>query len=354
MPLSKIGPAGASGEFANLPFLVEIIPPRAGYVYVTRESNEKIIPGNEMYNRMLIEDGTLPKEVEEQVYQQMVEDKKQDMASNKDDRRKYGETAPLRLKLITVKTANDGDCFFDAVCKAFTDTTVTRHADMWAAAFHGADLPDPTEPLSIRELRSVVAAHFTEEQFELTAAVGYEGVGGEGFAYVCPLSIDVTRANIRACAKEAGDAAYWADEMAISTLQRYLGVRLLIFNPVAHGQNQCYCVGKVTATQYIILRHSHRANKVQHYELYRRPPAQRHGAPGTAIFSEESLPNGVRNKFAHLCSRAEQDDGGGGNMSYDSQLLQLQQMGFSNEAASRRALVQAGGDVERAINFLCA
>ena len=29
---------------------------------------------------------------------------------------------------------------------------------------------------SIRELRSVVAAHFTEEQFELTAAVGYEGV----------------------------------------------------------------------------------------------------------------------------------------------------------------------------------
>merc|ERR1719409_1223101 len=140
LPLSTVG-------FSNLPFLVEIIPPRAGYVYVTRESNEKIIPGNEMYNRMLIEDGTLPKEVEEQVYQQMVEDKKQDMASNKDDRRKYGETAPLGLKLLTVKTANDGDCFFDAVCKAFTDTTVTRHADMWAAAFHGADLPDPTEPL---------------------------------------------------------------------------------------------------------------------------------------------------------------------------------------------------------------
>ena len=31
-------------------------------------------------------------------------------------------------------------------------------------------------------------------------------------------------------------------------------------------------------------------------------------------YSLRSLPNGVRNKFAHLCSRAEQDDGGGGNM----------------------------------------
>merc|ERR1719247_2451242 len=156
MPLNNCGLAGVSGEFANLPFLVEIIPPRAGYVYVTRESNEKIIPGYELYNRMLIEDGTLPKEVEERVYQQMVEDKKQDMVDNKDDRRKYGETAPLGLKLQIVKTANDGDCFFDAVCKAFNNETVTRRADMWAVAFPDLDPPEPTEPLTVKELRYIV------------------------------------------------------------------------------------------------------------------------------------------------------------------------------------------------------
>ena len=44
------------------------------------------------------------------------------------------------------------------------------------------------------------------------------------------------------------------------------------------------------AVSGVIVLVSIRHEEVQHYELYRRPPAQRHGAPGTAIFSEESSP----------------------------------------------------------------
>ena len=54
---------------------------------------------------------------------------------------------------------------------------------------------------------------------------------------------DATRANIAACATDAAEAAYWADENAISTLQRYLRVRLLIFNPTAAAAIlSCKCV----------------------------------------------------------------------------------------------------------------
>ena len=44
------------------------------------------------------------------------------------------------------------------------------------------------------------------------------------------------------------------------------------------------------AVSGVIVLVSIRHEEVQHYELYRRPPAQRGAAPGTAIFSEESSP----------------------------------------------------------------
>ena len=59
-------------------------------------------------------------------------------------------------------------------------------------------------------------------------------------------------------------------ENAISVLQRYLRMRLLIFNPTAAAANQCACTGElqcVDASQgpmrYVVLRHTHRTNKVR-------------------------------------------------------------------------------------------
>ena len=76
--------------------------------------------------------------------------------------------------------------------------------------------------------------------------------------------------------------------------------RLLIFNPAAAAANQCACIGDLQEcdgpqgrVRYAMLRHSHRTNKVQHYEGYML---------GTkSIFDEESLPHGVRVAFRAVC-----------------------------------------------------
>ena len=71
-------------------------------------------------------------------------------------------------------------------------------------------------------------------------------------------------------AEEAGGAAYWADESAIAVLQRYLGARFLIYNPAGAEGYRCVCSGDVPPScvppaglAYVVLRHSHRASKVQ-------------------------------------------------------------------------------------------
>ena len=53
--------------------------------------------------------------------------------------------------------------------------------------------------------------------------------------------------------------------------------------------------------RYILLRHSSRSTKVQHYELYAcKGPG---GAAGCtqAVFDESSLPAGVKRAFARVC-----------------------------------------------------
>lgn len=49
------------------------------------------------------------------------------------------------------------------------------------------------------------------------------------------------------------------------------------------------CVRDQLQVRYVLLRHSHRANKVQHYELL--------SLGGIAVFDEEMLPAGVRRAF---------------------------------------------------------
>ena len=112
-------------------------------------------------------------------------------------------------------------------------------------------------------------------------------------------------------AADAGCDAYWADESAIEVVQRYLGCRLLIFNPTAHDANQCSCFYSTALAadlspaapaagysglplRFVLLRHTHRTNKEQHYELYARERQ--------TVFDEASLPAGVKRAFAAVCA----------------------------------------------------
>ena len=95
-------------------------------------------------------------------------------------------------------------------------------------------------------------------------------------------------------------------------LQRYLGVRLLIFNPQASEGNKCNCLGEVPLLpgkprpMYVLLCHTHRSSKTQHYELYAQQPPPHSGqqAKPVAVFEETTLPAGVKRAFATACPGA--------------------------------------------------
>jgi len=203
---------------------------------------------------------------------------------------------------VTVKAKRNGDCFFDSVCKAFAGRHVERNSAMWQTTFggegsSGGGVP-PHGELTIGELRKVVAAHYDESMWLMGQAVG-----GDYFAFIVDDSLELTQANIAALADDASDRAYWADESAIAAVQRYLHTRLLIFKPTADPANRCACVGDVGATRtplFVVLRHSHRASKEQHYELYALP-----GTPQTTVFDAERLPAGVKRAFASTCPDAD-------------------------------------------------
>ena len=349
--------AAHRGEWEQLPVCVPQIPPRDGFVYVTHEANDRINVGSELYHRIFVEEGALPKQMEYTAYEQQMERSKEFERANRADRKRFGGTAALGVKLHTIKTARNGDCFFDALCKAYALGDERPHRDhaMWQAAAplldHGSAVPgtggtggastssdhgdnggwsgrsssslrargegggssdgkasatargpEPTVPLTVKELRGVVAAHFPEEAW----LIG-QSIGGESFAFIVDDSLDLTKANVAAPADDAADRAYWADESAIAVLQRYLSVRLLIFNPNAAEGNRCQCLGEVPCPPgyprtYILLCHTHRSSKMQHYELYAKPAAV--GGRPTAIFDDATLPAGVKRAFASACPDA--------------------------------------------------
>ncbi len=329
-------------EWEALPFVIEQIEPSEGHVYVSRESGDRILTGSEMYHRTLAEEGALPKQISAADYEARAAEKKEAERASRAERKVLGESAPLGVRLITVRTKQNGDCFFDAVVKAFptggeADGAAGGEADgaaqagtsshpppdappqptprrsplvraeaMWRAAYPDAPLPPPSQPLTITELRGVVAAHFAEEAW----VIGQQ-VGGDAFAFVDETSLELTRANIAKLAEEAGCCAYWADESAIAALQRYLGVRFLIFNPSASPSNRCACSADLPPScvgpdgiSFVLLRHSHRSTKIQHYELYAMPSSEAHG-PRTTVFGEPDLPPGVKRAFASVCPDAQ-------------------------------------------------
>ena len=113
-------------EWDQLPFVVPTIAPRDGHVYVTHESGEKLSAGGELYHRIYIEEQTRPKEIPLGVFEARLAESKESWTASKAERKLFGETAPLGIKLTTVKTKRNGDCFFDACCKAFANAPVHR------------------------------------------------------------------------------------------------------------------------------------------------------------------------------------------------------------------------------------
>lgn len=168
----------------------------------------------------------------------------------------------------------------------------------------------PTGALTVRELRGVLAAHFPEDAWIIGQSLAFQG---DSFSFIVEDSLELTRANIAALANDAADRAYWADESAIGVLQRYLGVRLLIFNAAAAEGNRCQCVGDVSTAGggrplFIILRHSHKSTKTQHYDLYALSSARLSGdvssRAAVSVFDDMSLPAGVKRAFASICPDA--------------------------------------------------
>ena len=310
--------AAHRAAWEQLPICVPQVPPREGCVYVTHEAVERIAVGSELYHRIYIEEGALPKQIGADEYESRVAANKESERAGRADRKKFGATAALGIRLQTIKTSRNGDCFFDALCKAFSHSgaTPTRAPEMrrtaapllehggggGGSAGGGSGSGGGAAPLTIRELRAVVAAHFPEEAWLIGQAVG-----GESFSFIVDDSFDLTKANVAALAEEAADRAYWADESAIAILQRYLGVRLLIYNPDAAERNRCNCLGEVPQqhaerTTFVLLCHTHRTSKVQHYELYAKPAPP--GGKPTTLFDEATLPSGVKRAFASVCPEA--------------------------------------------------
>ena len=139
--------AAHRGEWEQLPVCVPQIPPRDGFVYVTHEANDRINVGSELYHRIFVEEGALPKQMEYAAYEQQMERSKEFERANRADRKRFGGTAALGVKLHTIKTARNGDCFFDALCKAYALGDERPHRDhaMWQAAApllnHGSAVP---------------------------------------------------------------------------------------------------------------------------------------------------------------------------------------------------------------------
>jgi len=99
--------------------------------------------------------------------------------------------------------------------------------------------------------------------------------------------------------------------VSLACVQRYLNARLLVFNPAAQPANRAAACGPelpgesagaaegavLPPTRYILLRHTHRGSKEQHYELYSHA--------GKTLFQEAELPRGVKCAFARVCPGAE-------------------------------------------------
>jgi len=320
VPFTAEDVAAYRDEWDVLPYCVPQIPPREGHLYVMHEMGERLSLGGELYHRIFIAEGTTPKQVPIISYEEEQRARKQANLASAGARELYGETAPLGVKLITVKALVNGDCFFDAVCKAFNNVEFERESGMWAAArpLCSDNLRDasgsasiqwqPSTVLTVSELRAVVAAHYDTDIWMTGRAA--RAVGGEYFPFIVEDSLEGTRANIAKPALEVGDHAYWADESAIAVLQRYLHVQFLIFKPGASPGNQCACLAPAKLPSYtpphgpprfVLLRHSHRASKVQHYDGYALKTGNAGGR--LAVFDDAQLPAGIKRAFAELCTK---------------------------------------------------
>jgi hypothetical protein len=130
LPLQQA--AAHQDEWLGVPVAVPRISPLPGHAYVMTETGEPISEGGELYHRTWIEEGVPPKQVPVAHIETMRADRKAAKEAGRDAHKLYGETASLGVKLRTIKTKGDGDCFFSSVCKAFARHPTHRDPDMWA------------------------------------------------------------------------------------------------------------------------------------------------------------------------------------------------------------------------------
>lgn len=298
-------------EWSTLPFAVEQLEPREGHVFVSAGWQKQIDPRGSLYNRIFVEEGVPPKQMPREQYEAEQAAAKAHELATRDETKAFGECAPLGVRLRVVRTPSDGDCFFQAIVKAFGGkaagglgeaTAVRRDLAMWRQA-HGeaTPLPPESELLSVAELRRVVAACYSEQVWLIAHSLSLGSCSQAQFQYVDD-SLEGTRERIRTPAaelkkKDLAHLAYWADENAVATVQRYLHCRILIFNPQAAVEHRCQTSGDLheradRRVVWVVLRHTHA--KAQHYELFA------HGE--RSVFEREELPEGIVAAFSRRVS----------------------------------------------------
>ncbi|KAG8461538.1 hypothetical protein KFE25_001142 [Diacronema lutheri] len=302
LELSDAAFADHLDEWAAVPFAIERLEPCAGHVFVTAERARSIAPGSAAYFRRFIEEGVPPEQVPTSEYDAAQTACRTHEIEHREQAKAFGECAPLGVRLTIVRTKGDGDCFFSALVKAFggkaaggrgSAVSAPRDLEVWKLA-HGEGTPPPaeTEPLTVAELRAACAACYTESTWLVGHSLRLGSCGYAQWAFVDD-TLEGTRARIRAPAAQMGERAYWADESAVATVQRYLHCRLLLFHPQAGGASRFQAIGDVDERadrpmRWVVLRRTHA--KAQHYELY--------ALGDRAVFQRDELPDGVVRAFS--------------------------------------------------------
>ena len=203
-----------------------------------------------------------------------------------------------RLGLECITTLADGNCLPDALFQAFcarddappsTASALYRNPQMYARAFGpNAAVPASTVALSYAEMRAVIAANFTSEQYQVACAAKEAGMT-EGTWHVRN-SLEETRQAMKS-------KYYWLDEAGISLLEQYLSLRILVVKTTERAARRFHTSGNVTlpmsnhGARFVVVRLVR-----QHYTLLQATDA-------TAVFSPAPLPSKVKAAFRAQCSQ---------------------------------------------------
>lgn len=107
----------------------------------------------------------------------------------------------------------NGDCFFEAVIAAFKSCETYKHRDM-----------------SVEKLRTFVSNHMTEDIFKVYDSLFQAGLEEKNPDLILPLAFMRNVKNLDDLKRIVKTSEFWANETAISIIERGLQVKFIIFS----------------------------------------------------------------------------------------------------------------------------